>query len=116
MKLTNQELLTVIKGRLALLESGSLEESDTNLAHLERIATAFEPGDPVMVRLLSYRDGSKIKVIKVLREHLGLGLANAKLLSEDLPTRRIDHSMKYGLDAFAKGLREVGAEVELVSP
>ena len=109
MKLTNQELLVIIRGRLDRLD---MYEADS--AHLEAIATSFEEGGPTMLRLISH-GSKKIQVIKVLREHTGLGLADAKKLSENLPSARIDHPMKFGLEAFAKGLRDVGAEVELVS-
>ena len=42
-------------------------------------------------------------------------MAAAKGLTEEAPTRRIDHPMRHGLDAFAEGLREAGATVELCS-
>lgn len=109
MKLTNKELLLIIQGRLACLEA-RLEGTSSEC--LEAIVTAFET-EPPMLRLVSYRKGDKIKVIKMLREHLGLNLGDAKRMSEDLPSR-IDLPMMHGLNAFAKALRDQGAEVELV--
>ena len=54
----------------------------------------------------------KIKVIKVVREITGLGLADAKALVESAP-KAIKEGLSKDAEALKKQLEEVGAKVEL---
>ena len=55
----------------------------------------------------------KIKVIKVVREITGLGLADAKALVESAPKAIKEGLSKDDAEALKKQLEEVGAKVEL---
>lgn len=56
---------------------------------------------------------AKIKVIKVVREVTGLGLADAKKAVEDAPTTLKEAASKEDADALKAKLEETGAKVEL---
>ena len=63
--------------------------------------------------LAGFDAAQKIKVIKVVREITGLGLAEAKAAVEGVP-----HTLKEGLskddaEAMKKQIEEVGGKVEL---
>ncbi|MCL2563204.1 MAG: 50S ribosomal protein L7/L12 [Oscillospiraceae bacterium] len=55
----------------------------------------------------------KIKVIKVVREVTGLGLAEAKAKVEAVPATLKEGASKDDAEALKKQLEEVGAKVEL---
>ena len=55
----------------------------------------------------------KIKVIKVVREITGLGLADAKALVESAPKAIKEGASKDDAEELKKKLEEVGAKVEL---
>ena len=55
----------------------------------------------------------KIKVIKVVREVMGLGLAEAKAAVEGAPTTMKEALSKEDAEALKKQLEEAGAKVEL---
>ena len=55
----------------------------------------------------------KIKVIKVVREITGLGLAEAKAKVEGVPATLKEGASKDDAEALKKQLEEVGAKVEL---
>ncbi|MEO0511398.1 MAG: 50S ribosomal protein L7/L12 [Planctomycetota bacterium] len=57
--------------------------------------------------------GEKIKVIKVVREALGLGLKEAKELVDNVPSELKKGVAKEEADELAGKLKEVGAEVEI---
>ncbi len=56
---------------------------------------------------------SKIKVLKVVREITGLGLAEAKALIDNLPKAIKEGVSKEEAEELKKKLEEVGAKVEL---
>ena len=55
----------------------------------------------------------KIKVIKVVREITGLGLADAKAMVESAPKALKEGISKEDAEALKAKLEEVGAKVEL---
>lgn len=55
----------------------------------------------------------KIKVIKVVREVMGLGLAEAKAAVEGAPTTMKEGLSKEDAEALKKQVEEVGGKVEL---
>lgn len=57
--------------------------------------------------------GEKLKVIKVVREITGLGLADAKGLVEGVPAKIKEAIGKDEAEEIKKKLEEVGAKVEL---
>ena len=76
-------------------------------------APAAEEKTEFDVVLTGFDAASKIKVIKVVREITGLGLAEAKAAVEGVP-----HTLKEGLskddaEAMKKQVEEVGGKVEL---
>lgn len=56
---------------------------------------------------------AKIKVIKIVREITGLGLADAKAAVENAPTTLKEAASKEDADALKAKLEETGAKVEL---
>ena len=64
------------------------------------------------VVLASFGD-EKIKVIKVVREVMGLGLAEAKAAVEGAPTTMKEALSKEDAEALKKQVEEVGGKVEL---
>ena len=64
------------------------------------------------VVLASFGD-EKIKVIKVIREVMGLGLAEAKAAVEGAPTTMKEGLSKEDAEALKKQVEEVGGKVEL---
>lgn len=64
------------------------------------------------VVMASFGD-NKIKVVKVVKEKLGLGLKEAKDLVEAVPAELAKGVDKAAADALAEALKEVGATVEV---
>lgn len=64
--------------------------------------------------LLGIEDGKKIHVIKVLREHLGLGLPEANRIASGFPCLmgEFEDSQTSHVQDMLKSLRDVGATVE----
>ncbi|GAB5037719.1 ribosomal protein l7 l12 [Nannochloropsis oceanica] len=73
-----------------------------------------EEKDIFDLKLLSYDDKSKIKVIKEVRSISGLGLKEAKELVEGAPKVIKKDVKKEEAEALLKKLQEVGAKVELI--
>jgi large subunit ribosomal protein L7/L12 len=63
--------------------------------------------------ILAEAGSEKIKVIKVVREVTGLGLADAKKFVESAPQTVKEAATKEDADDIKKKLEEVGAKVEL---
>ena len=63
--------------------------------------------------VLAAAGGEKIKVIKVVREITGLGLAEAKAAVDGAPTTIKEGASKDDAEAIKAKLEEVGATVEL---
>lgn len=80
-------------------------------AELRRVAGSHSSGE-YAVFLQSFGD-RKIAVIKTVREHLGLGLKDAKDLVESAPTLLKAGASKKAAAALQKGLVEAGATVEI---
>jgi len=108
MNLTQDELIMIIESRFGLLKQNPPE-----VDVLKNIVTAFAPAAPKTgVTVTGYADGQKIQFIKTIREFTGLGLAEAKAMSERvMPTTiRLDFLGCRSRDhvAFAKALNDVG--------
>ena len=67
------------------------------------------PFSPTATRIID----AKIKVIKVVREITGLGLAEAKALVESAPKAIKEGISKDDAEELKKKLEEAGAKVEL---
>lgn len=65
------------------------------------------------VILAGFDAATKIKVIKVVREITGLGLAEAKAVVEGAPKALKEGVSKDDAEALKKQLEEVGAKVEI---
>jgi large subunit ribosomal protein L7/L12 len=65
------------------------------------------------VVIASFDAANKIKVIKVVREITGLGLAEAKALVEEAPKAIKEAVSKDEADSLKAKLEEAGAKVEL---
>ena len=63
--------------------------------------------------ILANAGAEKIKVIKVVREITGLGLADAKALVDGAPKTLKEAASKEDAEAIKAKLEEVGAKVEL---
>ena len=76
-------------------------------------APAAEEKTEFDVVLTGFDDAQKIKVIKVIREVMGLGLAEAKAAVEGAPTTMKEGLSKEDAEAMKKQVEEVGGKVEL---
>ncbi len=76
-------------------------------------AAAAEEKTDFDVILASFDAAAKIKVIKVVREITGLGLAEAKAFVESAPKALKEGVSKDEAEALKKQVEEAGAKVEL---
>ena len=76
-------------------------------------AAAAEEKTEFDVVLASFDAAAKIKVIKVVREITGLGLAEAKAFVESAPKAVKEGVSKDDAEALKKQLEEAGAKVEI---
>ena len=76
-------------------------------------APAAEEKTEFDVVLAGFDAAQKIKVIKVVREVMGLGLAEAKAAVEGAPTTMKEALSKEEADELKKKIEEVGGKVEL---
>jgi len=76
-------------------------------------APAAEEKTDFDVILTGFDAAAKIKVIKVVREVMGLGLAEAKAAVEGVPTTMKEALSKEDAEALKKQVEEVGGKVEL---
>ena len=76
-------------------------------------AAAVEEKTDFDVVLTGFDAAQKIKVIKVIREVMGLGLAEAKAAVEGVPTVMKEGLSKEDAEALKKQVEEVGGKVEL---
>ena len=76
-------------------------------------APAAEEKTDFDVILTGFDAAQKIKVIKVGREVMGLGLAEAKAAVEGAPTTMKEGLSKEDAEALKKQVEEVGGKVEL---
>ena len=76
-------------------------------------APAAEEKTDFDVVLTGFDAAAKIKVIKVVREVMGLGLAEAKAAVEGVPTVMKEALSKEDAEALKKQVEEVGGKVEL---
>ena len=76
-------------------------------------APAAEEKTDFDVILAGFDAAAKIKVIKIVREVMGLGLAEAKAAVEGVPTVMKEGLSKEDAEALKKQVEEVGGKVEL---
>ena len=76
-------------------------------------AAAAEEKTDFDVVLTGFDAAQKIKVIKVIREVMGLGLAEAKAAVEGVPTTMKEGLSKEDAEELKKQVEEVGGKVEL---
>ena len=114
-------LLEEIKG-LTVLELSELvhaleEEFGVSAAAMAAPAAAAAPAAEEKtefdVVLAGFDAAAKIKVIKVVREITGQGLAEAKATVEGAPTTLKEGISKDDAEALKKQLEEAGAKVEI---
>ena len=105
-------MIEEIKG-LTVLELSELVHALEEEFGVSAAAMAAEEKTEFDVVLAGFDAAQKIKVIKVVREITGLGLAEAKAAVEGVP-----HTLKEGLskddaEAMKKQVEEAGGKVEL---
>ena len=110
-------MIEEIKG-LTVLELSELvhaleEEFGVSAAAMGAAAPAAEEKTEFDVVLTGFDAAQKIKVIKVVREVMGLGLAEAKAAVEGAPTTMKEGLSKEDAEALKKQVEEVGGKVEL---
>ena len=109
-------MIEEIKG-LTVLELSelvhALEEVFGVSAAAMAAAPAAEEKTEFDVVLTGFDAAQKIKVIKVIREVMGLGLAEAKAAVEGAPTTMKEGLSKDDAEALKKQVEEVGGKVEL---
>ena len=117
------QILELVKG-LTILELADLvkaleEEFGVSAAPVAAApvagaaAPAAEEKTEFDVILTGFDAAQKIKVIKVIREVMGLGLAEAKAAVEGAPTTMKEGLSKEDAEALKKQVEEVGGKVEL---
>ena len=114
-------MIEEIKG-LTVLELSELvhaleEEFGVSAAAMAAPAAAAAPAAEEKtefdVVLTGFDAAQKIKVIKVIREVMGLGLAEAKAAVEGAPTTMKEALSKEDAEALKKQVEEAGGKVEL---
>ncbi|MDD7438288.1 MAG: 50S ribosomal protein L7/L12 [Bacteroidales bacterium] len=63
--------------------------------------------------ILKSAGGAKLQVVKAVKEHMGLGLKEAKDLVDGTPSKLKEGVDKAEADALKAALEEAGAEVEI---
>ena len=108
-------LLEEIKG-LTVLELSELVhalEEEFGVSAAAMAAPAAEEKTEFDVVLTGFDASSKIKVIKVVREITGQGLAEAKATVEGAPSTIKEGASKDDAEELKKKIEEVGGKVEL---
>ena len=108
-------MIEEIKG-LTVLELSELVhalEEEFGVSAAAMAAPAAEEKTDFDVVLTGFDAAQKIKVIKVIREVMGLGLAEAKAAVEGAPTTMKEGLSKEDAEALKKQVEEVGGKVEL---
>ena len=108
-------MIEEIKG-LTVLELSELVhalEEEFGVSAAAMAAPAAEEKTDFDVVLTGFDAAQKIKVIKVVREVMGLGLAEAKAAVEGAPTTMKEALSKEDAEALKKQVEEVGGKVEL---
>ena len=88
-------------------------EEEFGVSAAAMAAPAAEEKTEFDVVLTGFDAAQKIKVIKVVREVMGLGLAEAKAAVEGAPTTMKEGLSKEDAEALKKQVEEVGGKVEL---
>ena len=122
-KLTTDEIIDALK-EMTLLEASERVKAIEDTFGVSAAAPAAVVAAPAAgaaeaeektefdVVLTGFGD-QKIKVIKVIREVMGLGLAAAKAAVEGAPTTMKEGLSKEDAEALKKQVEEVGGKVEL---
>ena len=105
-------MIEEIKG-LTVLELSELVHALEEEFGVSAAAMAAEEKTDFNVVLTGFDAAQKIKVIKVIREVMGLGLAEAKAAVEGAPTTMKEGLSKEDAEALKKQVEEVGGKVEL---
>ena len=126
MAVTREEIVEALKEMPALELSELVKELEevfgVSAAAPVAVAAAPAAGDGAAaaeektdfdVILTGFDAAQKIKVIKVIREVMGLGLAEAKAAVEGAPTTMKEGLSKEDAEALKKQVEEVGGKVEL---
>ena len=122
MALSNEEILEAIasKSVLEISELIKLMEDKFGVSAAAMAAPAAGAAAPAAeektdfdVVLTGFDAAAKIKVIKVVREITGQGLAEAKATVEGAPSTLKEAVSKDEAEALKKQLEEAGAKVEL---
>lgn len=122
--MTTQEFIDYIKS-LSVMELADLVHAVEEEFGVSAQATAVAVAGPAAaaeaveektefdVVLKSYDAASKIKVIKVVREQLALGLKEAKAAVDNAPTTLKEGVSKEEAEKLAAAFKEVGGEIEI---
>ena len=108
-------MIEEIKG-LTVLELSELVhalEEEFGVSAAAMAAPAAEEKTEFDVVLTGFDAATKIKVIKAVREVMGLGLAEAKAAVEGCPTTLKEALSKEDAEALKKQFEEVGGKIEL---
>lgn len=122
--MTKQEFIDYIKS-ITVLELADLVHAVEEEFGVSAAATAVAVAGPAAVAeeveektefdviLKAYPADVKIKVIKVVREQLGLGLKEAKELVDGAPSTLKEGIAKEDAEKLAAAFKELGAEIEI---
>ncbi len=114
-----EELKTLTVLELSELVKAVEEEFGVSAAAAVAVAAPVEGGAAAAAEktefdvVLAEAGAEKIKVIKVVREITGLGLAEAKAMVDGAPKTLKEAASKEDAEAIKAKLEEVGAKVEL---
>lgn len=122
--MTTQEFIDYIKS-LTVMELAELVHAVEAEFGVSAQATAVAAAGPAAaaepveektefdVILKAYDAAQKIKVIKVVREQLGLGLKEAKAAVDEAPSTLKEGVSKEEAEKLAAAFKEVGGEIEI---
>jgi large subunit ribosomal protein L7/L12 len=114
-----EELKTLTVLELSELVKAVEEEFGVSAAAAVAVAAPVEGGAAAAAEktefdvVLAEAGAEKIKVIKVVREITGLGLADAKAVVDGAPKTLKEAASKEDAEAIKAKLEEVGAQIEI---
>ena len=123
MKLTNEEIIAALK-EMTVLELNELVKALEEEFGVSAAATAVAVAGPAAAAeeveektefdvVLKSFGAEKIKVIKVAREQLGLGLKEAKDIVDGAPSTLKEGVSKEEAEKIAEAFKAAGAEIEI---
>lgn len=102
---------------ISKLGSSEINELSTVLMDYNIVATIYrfgvEPKTNIRTIFMSNAGNKKLMIVKVLKEHLGLGLREAKNIVDSVPCVILEDVCVDEMSSMIQELEEAGATIEL---